>query len=418
MTSQPEIVITGLGVVSPVGIGTDAFWDSLSKGESGIRIRPGFESLESPLSIVAPVLDFDGKKFVKPRKSIKMMCRQIQFGFAAAAMAIEHAALEGAGIVPERTATVFGGEAYYANPEELMDVFKKCIELGGTTRAWGEIAMSQIEPLWMLKYLPNMVASHISIALDARGPSNSIVQGESSSLLAIIEGIDVLQRGMADVAVVGATGSLMSETSMIYRGQERLSRNVDNPGAACRPFDADRDGMVAGEGAAALVIETREHAEKRGATVLARVMGFDRAFADMSQAEVATKRIAKSLSDALERGQISAEQLGHVNANGNGVVEEDAREAQAIESVVGQTPVFAPKSIFGNLGPATGAAELVASILAVQHGQLPGTLNFEKPDPSCPVNVCSQTTTLQRKSFVAMNQNHTGQIATLVLSGG
>lgn len=418
MTSKPEIVITGLGVVSPIGIGTEAVWQSLESGTSGIGFRPGFESVASPLAIAAPIQDFDGKKYVKPRKSIKVMCRQIQFGFAAATMAVEDAGLADAELDPERIATVFGGEAYYANPEELLDVFRKCIELGGTTQAWGDVAMRQIEPLWMLKYLPNMVASHISIALDARGPSNSIVQGDSSSLLAIIEGVDVLQRGMADVAVVGATGSQMSETAMVYRGSERLSKRFDDPSNACRPFDAQRDGTVAGEGSAALVIETREHAQRRGATILASIAGFDRGFAVMSDAPTASERIARSISDALKAGGVEPGQVNHINANGTGVVDEDQREAQAIRKTLGDTPVFAAKSYFGNLGPATGAVELIASLLAIRHQTLPGTLNYESPDPNCPVNVLNRAAPLQGRSFVTTNQSHTGQIATLVLSGG
>lgn len=416
MTSQPEIVITGIGVVSPIGIGIDAMWDALDSGTTGIGIRPGFECVASPLAIAAPIPDFEGKKYVKPRKSIKVMCRQIQFGFAAATMAVENASLDQANLDPERIATVFGGEAYYANPEELLDVFQKCIQLGGTTKAWGEIAMRQIEPLWMLKYLPNMVASHISIALDARGPSNSIVQGDNSSLLAIIEGIDVLQRGMADVAVVGATGSQMSETAMVYRGSERLSQNFANPTEACRPFDAARDGTVAGEGAAAMVIETRAHAEARGANILATVGGFDRAFCAGDSDQVC-QRISKSLADTLRSSGVDPAEVGHVNANGTGVVSEDIREARAIQHVLADAPVFAPKSYFGNLGPATGAVELVGSLLSIANKKLPATLNYKTPDPACPVNVVAEAMPLDSKTFVAMNQSPTGQIATLLITG-
>ncbi len=415
MSKLPEIVFTGMGVISPIGIGMDAVWQSLNSGKSGVATRPGFEHVETPFAIAAPVTDFDGKLYVKPRKSIKVMCRQIQFGFAAATMAVEDAGIAEGVVQPERIATVFGGEAYYANPEELLDVFKKCIALGGDTKAWGEVAMKQIEPLWMLKYLPNMVASHISIAIDARGPSNSIVQGDNSSLLAIIEGIDLLQRGMADVAVVGATGSQMSETAMVYRGGERLSPNYQEPTKACRPFDAHRDGTVAGEGAAAFVIETRQHAEARGAKILGSVLGFDRAFAPLPSQMSA--RLSRSLQQTLEQSNLAAIEVGHVNANGSGVVCEDRSEAMAIRDVLGDCPVFAAKSYFGNLGPATGAVELAATLIALKQRTLPATLNYQTPDPECPVNVLAVNSPIENLNAMVINQSLTGQIASLLITG-
>lgn len=429
MTQPPEIVITGMGVISPIGIGINAFWDSLENGRSGIRTREGFQNVHSPFAIAAPVSDFDGKLYVKPKKSIKVMCRQIQFGFAAATMAVEHAGISADTHNPDRMATLFGGEAYYANPEELLDVFHKCIALGNDPRAWGEVAMKHIEPLWMLKYLPNMVASHISIAIDARGPSNSIVQGDNSSLLAIIEGVDVLQRGWADIAVVGATGSQMSETAMVYRSSEKLSPNFQDPQAACRPFDRDRNGTVAGEGAAAFVIETRESAVRRGARVYASIRSFDRGF--FPSPEHAIRRIASSIQQTLARGNRAGGDtgpidtgpidIGHINANGSGVVCQDRHEAQAIAQVFGAAnpavPVFAPKSYFGNVGPASGALELLASLLAIQHRTLPGTLNYQNPDPDCPVHVLRDPQSLENPHALVINHSCTGQVASLLITG-
>jgi len=286
--------------------------------------------------------------------------------------------------------------------------------LGNDTRAWGEVAMKQIEPLWMLKYLPNMVASHISIALDARGPSNSVVMGDNSSLPAIIEGVELLQRGWADVAVVGATGSQMSETAVVYRDRQRLSSNYQDPQGACRPFDAHRDGTVVGEGAAAFVIETRRHAESRGAAVLAGILAHDLAFC--GQQQQLPQRLARSISDTLQRAGVAPQQIGHVNANGTGVVDEDIMEAQGLSQILPECPVFAAKSYFGNLGPATGAVELACSLLAFQAGTLPATLNYQTPDPQCPVPVVAQNQPLDQPLALVLSQNPSGQLASLLLA--
>ena len=223
------------------------------------------------------VENFDARKYIKPRKALKVMCEPIQFGCAAAAMAASDAGLDDFATDPDRIATVFGTETFFADPMETADVFRKCIvDQNYEHSHWGEFAMREIQPLWMLKYLPNMVASHISIALDARGPSNSICQAEASSSLAIIEGMDIIRRGAADIVVVGGTGSRLSLVSMLYRGVQNLSNRVFEPERASRPFDADRDGLVAGEGAGALIIESKQHALNRGAQTYAELVGYSR----------------------------------------------------------------------------------------------------------------------------------------------
>ena len=227
MSTACDISITGMGMVCPIGIGSDALWSSLASGKSGVGVREEFADTDSPMRLAAQVRDFDGKLFVKPRKALKVMCRPIQFGVAAAQMAVEQAGLTDHQVDPDRYSTMFGTEAFFADPQEVATVFRKCI----VNRCydhdrWGEYSMREIEPLWMLKYLPNMVASHLSIAHDARGPSNTICQGDVSSLLAIIESVDLIERGMSDVVIAGGSGAQISFTGMIYRGLERL-RHAD-----------------------------------------------------------------------------------------------------------------------------------------------------------------------------------------------
>jgi 3-oxoacyl-[acyl-carrier-protein] synthase II len=266
----------------------------------------------------------------------------------------------------------------------------------------------------MLKYLPNMVASHISIACDARGPSNTICQAEASSLLAIIEAVDLIRRGSADAAIAGGTGSLMATTGMIYRGLHRLSKRIDEPQRASRPFDVDRDGMVAGEGAAAIVLERAEFAAARGARPLARILGFDRGY---TPREHLGQAIAESLQRTLDRSGIGVSDIGHCNAHGFSTIADDIQEAQGIAAALGEIPVIAPKSSFGNVGPGTGALELVASINACATGTLPPTLNLDRQDPNCPINlVKGQAATGANRCGVSLNFTEAGQLATLAVA--
>ena len=235
MNPLPQVVVTGVGVVAPVGVGADSFWDSLVAGRSGVSLRAGFEDVQLPHRIAASVSGFVGKDYIKPRKSLKIMCGPIQYGCAAAAMAVDQANFAEGVLTQERVGTVFGTETFFADPGEVADVFQKCmVDSEYQHDRWGEFALREIQPLWMLKYLPNMAASHISIAMDARGPSNSICQGEASGLLSLVEAADLIQRGVADVVVAGGTGSQMALVSTLYRGVDSLATTSINPS---RPRD-------------------------------------------------------------------------------------------------------------------------------------------------------------------------------------
>ncbi len=266
MDPAREVVITGLGVVSPIGIGTDPFWTSLCEGRSGVQPIRSFDASPMPVAFGAELKGFDPKLYVKPRKALKVMCRELQTAYAAASLAVEQAGLTAGTITPDRTGVVFGGEMLYGDVHEFTELFASSLEDGEFSIArYGVEFPNRLYPLWMLKNLPNMAACHVAIAIDARGPNNSIVSGDASGLLAMVEAIQVMQRGAADVMVVGASGTRVGLTGWVYRGDLNLSHRGDDPAAASRPFDLDRDGMVNGEGAAALVLETRAHALARGA---------------------------------------------------------------------------------------------------------------------------------------------------------
>lgn len=412
-----DVVITGLGVTSPIGIGHQVFWESLVSGVSGVEVREAYRDTRWPFRIAAPVKDFSGKQFIKPRKAIKIMCAPIQYGCAAASMAVEHANLDSQSVDPDRIATVFGTETFFADPTEVADVFKRCtVDKDYQHDRWGEFAMREIQPLWMLKYLPNMAASHISIALDARGPSNSICQGEASGLLALIEAASLIKRGAADVVVAGGTGSKMATTAILYRGTHLLSNRIDEPEKASRPFDVDRDGMVVGEGSGAIVIESAQHAKARGATVLATLSGWARSFLNPNSDQYADA-LAANYRAAIENASLETKDISLVNAHAAGSVHFDAIEAQAIRNVLPDKPVVAHKSNFGNIGPATSIVELIGGVLAKQNGLIPPTINCEKVDPSCGVNVINKETPISPSAKMLKSSfSVTGQIASVVIT--
>jgi 3-oxoacyl-[acyl-carrier-protein] synthase II len=414
-----DVVITGLGVVCPIGIGVDAFWASLETGRSGVDWLEEMRGTESPFRYAARVKDFDAKQYVQPRKTIKVMCQEIQTAFAAASLAMVHAKLHKGAIAPERLGVVLGSETLYGDLDELIEVFRHCI-IDGQFRSerWGEYAFKNLFPLWMLKYLPNMAACHISIAHDARGPNNSIVQGGASSLLAISEAAAAIERGHADAMLAGGSGSMASFSCLPFRGWNHLTRWQGVPHQASRPFDAQRSGVVPGEGAGILLLESREHAERRGAQILARVAGYASRFEPPGGAGAPRtgRAIGQSITAALAAAGMQPGDIGHVNAHGESSVEQDRLEAQAIRQTLGDVPVTALKSYFGDLSAGSGAIELVGSVLALVNNRVPPTLNYDQPDHACPVNVIHGAVQGgQKPSAIALNQSGTGQAAAVII---
>jgi len=418
MPDSLEIVITGAGAVSPIGIGAEAYWQSLIEGRSGVRDLRLLQGEGLPPTFGGDVADFDPKRFVRPRKSLKVMSRDIQMAFAAADLACDEAASGPGACDPERLGVVFGAEIIPCELDELEMAYRRCMVDGrfDFTR-WGTEAIDEMFPLWMLKYLPNMPACHIGISRDARGPNNSITLGEVSSLAAVAEAVRVIQRDHAEMMIAGGTASHVVPSLWARNQTHENSRRADDPAAACRPFDADRDGMVHGEGAAAFVLEKRTHAEHRGAPILARVLGFAATFEPIaSRGRPQGKAIRAAIRAVLKQAKLQPGDVGHVNAHGVATRYDDAMEARAIRDELGQVPVTAPKSYFGNLGAGTGAVEMVASVLALRHGLIPPTLNYRRPDPDCPVCVVKgEPIPARRPTALVLNHTLNGQAVALLI---
>ena len=413
---KKEIVLTAYDLISPIGVGTDEFWAALCAGKSGV----GYSSLVAegapnrPLTAEAP--DFRPKDFVKPKKNIKVMSRDIQLGFVSAMMAFGKTGLstgvDGAepSIDPERIGVIFGCDLIGIDLSEVADAFRAGMSNGVYDfSTWGSAAMEKIMPLWMLKYLPNMPSSHIGIALDARGPNNSPTLDRAAALSSIIEAAIILENGRADVMVCGGCGNRTNPPFMSRASAYELAPWTSDPDSVPRPFDADRCGTVLGEGAGAFVLETREFAEARGARPLAVLRGFSRVTDPSYEMAAQAGSVSLSIGTALKDAGLTKDDLDHINADGMGTLKDDRAEAAGIAEALGDLPVYAAKGHFGNLGSGAGAVELAASLLAMEKGSLPATRNCAKIAGDCPINVVRAPRAVEKKTFIKINQTNMGR---------
>lgn len=425
-----RVVITGMGLVSPLGNSLEALWESLAKGTSGVRELQRLPSSELPTAFGGEAREFTGaiedfgeldktlQRSIK--KGLKLMCREIQMGVAAAQLAIQHAGLAPGVYPPERIGTMFGSDYIISEPAEFCRGIKNCLADGTFDFGrWGQDGLTQVEPLWLLKYLPNMPASHVAIFNDFRGASNSVTLREASSNLSVAEGVTTIRRDAADAVVVGSTGSRIHPLRTIHVAlQEKLAEKGIEPARACRPFDARRTGMVLGEGAGVMVLEELENAQNRGARIWGEVVGYGSSTVADHQGKADYQRALANVIDmALATAQMGGAELGHVHAHGLSTQDCDRGEARAIRDTLGQIPVTAAKSYMGNLGAGSGMVEMIASLLALDRGELFPILNYEFPDPDCPIHVVRERTQIRRNSFVNLNVSPQGQASAIIVRG-
>jgi 3-oxoacyl-[acyl-carrier-protein] synthase II len=411
-----------MGVLSPLGLDLATFWENLRNGRSGIRPIQSFDVSGLPVRIGGTVLEFDAKRYVEKsqRKSLKVMARSIQLAVAAAHLALTDAGIDKQQVDPTRFGVEFGAGLIATELEELAaaaQLSANCQPGTVDLEKWGEEGLKAMPPLWMLKYLPNMLACHVSILHNAQGPNNTIIQDDVASLLAVGEAFRILRRDQADFFLVGGADSKINPLSLVRQCLfQPLSRRPGAPERVSRPFDRDREGMVVGEGAGVFVLEELEHARRRGARVYAELVGFGAAF----DRERSGAGLARAVRVALAEAGIGPEDVDHINAQGFSTVAEDAWEARGLQEVFGAcrppVPVFAAKSYFGHLGAGSGTTELAASVLALEHGQLPATLNYENADPECPVTVAAGAPRpVVRPHVLKVGFTGMGQCAALVI---
>lgn len=417
-----RVVVTGVGVVSPVGLGQSEFWSNLVSGHSGIGPLT-LPMAGLPSSLAAQVRGFDPEKHIYHRKFIKVMSRDIQLGVAAASMAMKDAGLSRSSIDPDRLGVEFGAGHISTTPQELADAarsFASDVEADRLSK-FAEEGMRQICPLWLLKQLPNMAACHVAIEHEARGPNNTITACESSALLALSEAMGVIARDAADIMIVGASSSHLSPIELTRQHlYESLSRGED-PNVACRPFDRLRDGTVIGEGGGAFILERYEHAVRRGANIYAEIVGVG---AGCDGATAANRSqgvgLVRAIQSALRQAEIDPRELGHINAHGKATQRDDWAESRAYHNALGSAaekiPLTALKSYFGHFDAGAGAVELAGSLLALRHGVLPATLNYRNPDPLCRLNVIHDGPLRLSTPFaLSVNRTRMGQSAAAII---
>lgn len=431
-----RVVVTGVGVICPLGSTKESLWEGLSLGRSGVTAFDPPMDNALPVRCGAPARQFTGeiddfgpleketKKAI--RKGLKVMCRECQMGIAVAQLALADANLKPGEADPDRSGIAFGADYMLSIPEEFSEGIEQCRDEQGRFQfsRWGKEGMPKMSPLWLLKYLPNMPASHLAIYNDFRGPNNSITLREAAANAALGEAYQIILRGHADRMLVGATGTRLHPMKMLHAiQQEEISAGTDggDPAAASRPFDRDRRGVVLGEGAGAVMLEELSAAQARGAVIYGEVLGAATSFAAGRHLVAQRDRaMANVLQSVLRGAGCGADDVGHLHAHGLATRTSDIDEARAIREVFGSRksplPVVAAKGNFGNLGAGSGMVELIGSLLALQNDRLFPVLNFTTPDAECPVSAVRAGETISSgSSFINLSVTPQGQASAALL---
>jgi len=433
-SGERRVVVTGMGVVTPLGLTLDELWSGLVEGRSGMGDISLFPSAGLPLHHAAEARAFtgdidnfgplEGERKKAIRKGLKVMCRESQMAVAAAQRALHDASGVAVHHAPERIGCVFGSDYMLTVPEDFTASVAQCRDAAGRFAfdRWATDGMPRITPLWLLKYLPNMPASHIAIYNDLRGPSNSLTLREASGHLAVGEALVTIRRGAADAMLAGATGTRVHPMKTVHALQsEQVALGEGDPSRWSKPFDRRRQGMVLGEGAAVIVLEELSHARARGARIYGEVVGHAaRCGTDVAGVGLRRRVTGQAVGRALESAGMAADRLGHIHAHGASTVLGDRDEAAALADVLGgvmaRVPTVAAKANFGNLGAGSGLVECVASLLAMQHGELFPLLNYDESDPECPIRAARRGDAAG-DLFVSVAVTPQGQAGALVFRG-
>jgi 3-oxoacyl-[acyl-carrier-protein] synthase II len=366
--------VTGTGAVTPVGTGTENFWDAALHGKSGAGEITLFDPSPFPSHIAGECSDFDPVDFMS-KKEARRMDRYAQFGVAAGVQAAESARIIGTiQQAPERVAIVIGSGIGGLSTWERE--YKVLHERGA----------NRVSPFLITMMVPNMAAGQLAIMLGATGPTQCPVLACATGGEAVAEGLELIRRGDADVVIAGSAEAPITPLSMAgFCAIRAISTRNEEPHRASRPFDADRDGFLMSEGAGAMVLESPEHAERRGAEPIARVMGYGRTTDayHVTAPDVEGRGVERAMKLALDDAGLTIEEIGHVNAHATSTPTGDGPETKAISRLLSHAAVSATKSMTGHSFGAVGATEGIMCALALKHKVLPPTINLEKLAEDC-----------------------------------
>jgi len=394
--SEQRVVVTGLGAVTPVGIGVEAFWQGLKAGKSGIARVTHFDPTDFRSQLAAEVKDFNPQEWID-KKSLERMDRFAAFSVAAAAMAMKDAGLETHAFDKYRAGVIIGsGIGGSASIEE------------GHYRVQ-EKGPNSLTPFFVSKLLINMAACMVSIRFGLKGPLSAPSVACSTGANAIGEAFRILQRGDAEVMLAGSSEAAV--TPLAYAGFCATRSMSTNPCAenASRPFDRNRDGFIMGEGAGVVVLERREHAIQRQAKIYAELVGYGNT-ADafhFTAPEPHGDGMIRVMKAALKDAAVEPGEVDYINAHGTSTPLNDKIESAAIMNVFGAharaLKVSSIKSMIGHLLAAAGAVEFIATVMSVHSGILPPTINYREPDPDCPLDYVTQGAEAMEVRFAASN---------------
>lgn len=372
-----RVVITGMGIVSPLGNDISTFWENLINGQSGIDLITSFDTSDFSVKIAAEVKDFDPLQYIE-RKEARKMDRFVQFAIAASQQAVQNANLDMEQVDANRVGVYVGSGI--GGLGTLEEQHRNLLEKGPR----------RVNPFFIPMMIANMASGQVSIHLGAKGPNSAPVTACATGTHAIGDAFKILQRGDADVMIAGGAEATILPTAFAgFSAARALSTRNDDPKGASRPFDKERDGFVMGEGSGVLVMETLDHALKRGADIIAEIVGYGMtgdAF-HLTQPAPEGEGAKRSMLAAIADSGLDPTDFGYINAHGTSTELNDKFETIAIKQAFGdhayRLAVSSTKSMTGHLLGAAGGVEAIATALALKEQILPPTINYEHPDPDC-----------------------------------
>ncbi len=431
---KTRVVITGIGAVSPLGLTAGRMWEGLCAGKCGIRRISSFDPVKFGCQLAGEVEDFKIQQYVPKtsRKATKLMSRDIQLAVIAADEAVRDSGLitraideQNVNVNPQRMAINLGAGLISCDIPELSPAVAVSLTNGKfDMRKWGKDGLQLVTPLWLLKYLPNMLACHIGIIHDMQGPSNSITCAEVSAHIAIAEAAEVISRGDSDIALAGGAEAKVNPVILMrqYLLKRTTDKHNDDPENACRPFDADATGCVFGDGGGIIVLESIDNATERGAKIYAEIAGTAQS-ASINPAyehiEPDGKGITIAIQKAIARAGITPDDIDLIIPHGTAIPQDDLAEAKgigaALEKATERIPVWPTKSMLSNTGAACGGLDIVAAICAMRNGKIPAAKNFEKIAAGCNLNIVKKEIKKDIGYALCCGYTFGGQTAAVIL---
>ncbi|MDD5459836.1 MAG: beta-ketoacyl-[acyl-carrier-protein] synthase family protein [Phycisphaerae bacterium] len=430
-----RVVVSGFGAVTPLGLTAEKTWQGLCAGQCGINTIKAFDPTGFDCKLAGEVPEFKIRDYIPKsvRKAAKLMSRDIELSIIASLEAIKSAGLITKGIDESavnidstRIAINFAAGLISCDLLEIAPAVAQSLNGDGSfdMHKWGKQGIEFVTPLWLLKYLPNMLACHVGIIHDIQGPSNTITCAEAGSHIAIIEASQQIQRGSADIALAGGAEGKVNPIIMIRQNLLKRSsvKYNDKPDQACRPFDKDACGCVFGEGAAVLVLESLQNAQKRCAKIYAEIVGTGQSNninSKYENLEADGQGIRIAIEKALSAAKITPDQLDLVIPHGTGIPQDDAAESKALEMVlkdaVKNVPVWSTKSMLSNTGAASGNVDIAAALCAMRDNLIPAAKNCPQKADWCNLNIPQQTIKKDVRNVLVCSYTYGGQTAAIVL---